>query len=167
MLAHMSFPSPMGVLRLHADEVALVGVFFPEHRGAPRVETVPVRRHPVLELASAELDEYFRGVRQVFTTPLAVRGSAFQNAVWALLRGIPFGARRSYADLARALERPRAVRAVGSANGRNPLSIFVPCHRVVAADGRLSGYAGGVASKQWLLDHEQRVLARAGVNPAL
>jgi methylated-DNA-[protein]-cysteine S-methyltransferase len=148
--------SPVGILRLLASDEALVGVYFEEHRGTPAVEARPVRSRPILDRAERELAEYFAGTRTRFTVPVEARGTAFQRAVWGALREIPFGERRSYAELARAVGRPRAVRAVGAANGKNPLSIVVPCHRVVGSDGSLTGYAGGLAAKERLLALETR-----------
>src|SRR5207302_31777 len=103
--------------------------------------------------AQRELDEYFQGRRRAFATPRAPRGTDFQRAVWAALLEIPFGETRTYTEIARKVGRPRAVRAVGSANAMNPLSVLVPCHRVLGAGGALTGYAGGTDRKQWLLDH--------------
>lgn len=149
-------PSPAGTLRLVASDAALVGVYFEAHRPAPSLEARPVRAHPILDRAGRELGEYFAGKRSRFTLPLEPRGTAFQRAVWGALMAIPFGERRSYAELAAAIGRPRAVRAVGAANGKNPLSIVVPCHRVVGSDGSLTGYAGGLAAKERLLALEAR-----------
>jgi methylated-DNA-[protein]-cysteine S-methyltransferase len=110
----------------------------------------------VLALAAAQLAEYFAGARRDFDVPLAPRGTGFQRLVWGELVKIPYGETRSYGDLARALGRPAASRAVGAANGRNPISILEPCHRVIAGSGALTGYAGGLAAKRWLLEHEAR-----------
>lgn len=108
-----------------------------------------------LDAAERQLTEYFAGERQVFDLVLEPMGTPFQLAAWQVLRTIRYGTTISYAEQARALGKPSAVRAVGGANGRNPLAIVVPCHRVVGADGRLTGYAGGVDRKAWLLDHER------------
>jgi len=110
----------------------------------------------VLRRAAAQLAEYFAGARRDFDVPLAPRGTGFQQRVWRELAKIPYGQTRSYGELARSLGRPTASRAVGAANGRNPISILVPCHRVVAGTGALTGYAGGLAAKRWLLEHEAR-----------
>jgi methylated-DNA-[protein]-cysteine S-methyltransferase len=107
-----------------------------------------------LPAASAQLTEYFDGGRLSFDLPLAPVGTAFQHSVWALIAAIPFGETRTYGELATELGRPSASRAVGTATGRNPISIVVPCHRVVGSTGRLTGYAGGVERKAFLLDHE-------------
>jgi methylated-DNA-[protein]-cysteine S-methyltransferase len=155
----------VGALRLLATDTALVGVYFPDHRRAPDLPSRRVARHDVLDHAGEELAQYFAGHRRSFTTPLAAEGTVFQRDVWAALTAIPFGARRSYGDIAAAIARPRAVRAVGAANGLDRLSLFVPCHRVVAADGSPCGYAGGVAAKRWLLDHERHAAHAPAMAP--
>jgi methylated-DNA-[protein]-cysteine S-methyltransferase len=110
--------------------------------------------HPILKATATQLGEYFAGTRMTFDLPLHPHGTDFQRAVWQQLSAIPHGETRSYADIARALGQPTATRAVGAANGRNPLSIVVPCHRVVGSTGALTGFAGGIAAKRWLLAHE-------------
>ena len=110
-----------------------------------------------LEQMTIELQEYFAGQRKEFTTPLALRGSPFQQAVWDLVRQIPYGETRSYLHVARQLGKPAAARAVGSANGSNPISIVIPCHRLVHTDGGLAGYGGGVWRKEWLLRFEENM----------
>jgi methylated-DNA-[protein]-cysteine S-methyltransferase len=151
--------SPVGTLRLVATSHALVGVYFEQHRRAPelfsRIDPEAAKQHSVLVQATRELTEYFAGSRRRFTVPLAPEGTEFQQAVWMGLREIPYGKIISYAELGHALGRSKASRAVGSANARNPLSIVVPCHRVIGASGKLTGYAGGVETKSWLLAHEQ------------
>lgn len=149
--------SPVGKLTLVADSDALVAVLWPEERdGRVRLESGPVQAqsHHVLERAEVQLGEYFKGHRRTFDLPLAPKGTDFQRQVWWSLADIPFGETASYAKQAAAVGRPRAMRAVGAANGRNPLSIVLPCHRVVGADGSLTGFAGGIETKRWLLDHE-------------
>jgi methylated-DNA-[protein]-cysteine S-methyltransferase len=158
-LAARLFPTPIGTLRLEATDSALIGVHFPSEARSPAPEARLVAAHPVLEQAARELEEYFRGQRRTFSIPLAATATAFQRDVWAALAAIPFGQCRSYAEIAAAIGRPRAVRAVGAANGANPLSILVPCHRVIGADGQLTGYGGGVRAKAWLLAHERSVSA--------
>jgi methylated-DNA-[protein]-cysteine S-methyltransferase len=111
--------------------------------------------HPVLRQAVAELDEYFAGTRKSFTVALDPAGTPFQLSVWGVLRAIPYGSTITYGEQARRLGDPAKARAVGAADGRNPLSIIVPCHRVVGASGALTGFAGGMAAKQWLLDFER------------
>lgn len=152
--------SPLGPLLLVAEGGALAAIWLPVHRGAPvqlaetpRAAAVAANER-VLAAAARQLDEYFGGRRIEFELPLAPGGTPFQRAVWAELARIPFGETRAYSDLARAIGRPTASRAVGAANGQNPLSIVVPCHRVLGRDGRLRGYAGGEPAKRWLLDHE-------------
>ena len=108
-----------------------------------------------------ELDEYFAGQRTEFTLPLAPSGTDFQQSAWKVLCGIPFGETISYGEQARRLGNPNAVRAVGGANGRNPIGIIVPCHRVIGADGSLTGFGGGMDVKRTLLDHERKVTASA------
>ena len=153
-----TMPSPVGELRLVAVEHALAAIYFPESRDAPVVAT-PARSapdHPVLRLAAVQLAEYFAGDRDRFSIPLAPRGTPFQHKVWQALAAIPYGETRSYGEIARAIGTPSASRAVGAANGRNPLPIIVPCHRVIGADGTLTGFGGGLDAKRWLLAHEQR-----------
>jgi methylated-DNA-[protein]-cysteine S-methyltransferase len=147
----MSLDSPLGVLRLHARGDALTGLYLPA-QVAPLARPGRAR---VLELAAAQLAEYFAGERTTFAVPLAAIGTPFQHDVWDALVAIPYGATRSYGELATALGRPTGGRAVGAANGKNPISIIVPCHRVIAASGELTGYAGGLPAKQWLLAHER------------
>lgn len=149
--------SPLGALRLYARAGALVGVYFEAHRPAPRVDPDAIERgdEAVLRRASEQLAEYFAGARTAFDLPIALeRGTAFTRSVWSALAGIAHGERITYADLARRLGRPRAVRAVGAANARNPLSIVLPCHRVIGADGSLTGFGGGLPAKQYLLKLE-------------
>jgi AraC family transcriptional regulator of adaptative response/methylated-DNA-[protein]-cysteine methyltransferase len=115
--------------------------------------------HAHLDQLESELAEYFAGARRSFDVPIAPIGTAFERRAWEFLQSIPFGQTRSYGDEARALDTPRAVRAVGRANGMNYISIVIPCHRVIGSNGELTGYGGGLARKRWLLDHERRVLA--------
>lgn len=154
MLTMTTIESPLGTVRLFGDLDALVGVYLPAQRAPEAV----ARRTPVLDRAAEQLAAYFAGELHAFDVPLAPRGTPFQRAVWDQLVRIPLGTTRSYGELAHALGRPSASRAVGTANGRNPLSIIVPCHRVVGASGALTGYAGGLAAKQWLLEHERRLV---------
>jgi methylated-DNA-[protein]-cysteine S-methyltransferase len=152
-----SIQSPIGPLTLVAAGGALRGVYMHDHRGAgaPIPEGAARRPdEPALRQAARELDEYFARARRRFTVPLAPQGTEFQRAVWSALTGIDFGVTRSYADIARAIGRPTATRAVGAANGQNPISIIIPCHRVVGSDGSLTGYGGGLERKRWLLAHE-------------
>ena len=166
--SHTIIDSPLGELTLVAHDGALAGLYFAEHTRRPPSSTFGVRDATGFAAATEQLDEYFRGGRTEFELPLAPRGDAFQRRVWELLRRIPYGQTRSYGRLAAELGDPALARAVGAANGRNPISVIVPCHRVVGANGALTGYAGGLTRKQFLLDLEgaatagQMLLGRLG-----
>jgi len=156
------FPSPLGELVLAASDTGLKGVFFPVHRNRAAPEEQPGwveddGRGPagaLLARVRRQLTEYFDRTRTTFDLPLDAAGSAFERRVWDLLRTIPYGATTSYGQLARRLGDPHATRAVGAANGKNPIPIIVPCHRVVGARGELTGFGGGLDRKRWLLEHE-------------
>jgi methylated-DNA-[protein]-cysteine S-methyltransferase len=154
--------TPIGPLRLGAEGDALVDVHLPGRRRAAGAGSRTDPAHPVLARAHEQLAEYFAGERTRFDLPLRARGTAFQERVWAALAEIPFGETRSYSAIAAEVGRPDAVRAVGAAIGRNPLPIVLPCHRVIGADGSLTGFAGGTPMKAWLLRHERGVLAARG-----
>jgi methylated-DNA-[protein]-cysteine S-methyltransferase len=156
VLTMTTIRSPLGELRLYAAIDKLVGLYLPGRAAPPGVE----RHADVLGCAAAQLTEYFAGQRHAFDLPLAPRGTGFQALVWDALTRIPHGETRSYRELACSIGRPSACRAVGAANGRNPIAIIVPCHRVVASNGELTGYAGGLAAKRWLLDHERATIDR-------
>ncbi len=158
-LSTLTAKSPVGPLRFYATEGGLTAIYLENHTGAPVLSATEREDHPVLLAARRQLEEYFAGARRSFDLPLAPVGTPFQQTVWKALREIPLGATWSYGDLARHIGRAGAARAVGAANGRNPLSIVVPCHRVVGTNGTLTGYAGGVPVKRWLLEHEQRLRA--------
>lgn len=145
--------TPIGTLTLHSDGAALTGLEF-ELKRYPLPEA-PLGNDRVLDQARRELDRYFAGALQNFSVPVAPRGTAFQLEVWDALTKIPYGATRSYGEQARAIGRPAAVRAVGAANGRNPIAIVIPCHRVIGAGGALTGFGGGLECKQALLDLER------------
>jgi methylated-DNA-[protein]-cysteine S-methyltransferase len=164
-LAERHIDSPLGRLRLVADAVALHAVYFAEQARAGAEALPEAAEHPVLATAASQLADYFAGTRTTFDLPLAFSGSAFQGRVWRGLLDVPFAAQWSYAQLAAHVGAPRAMRAVGAANGRNPLAIVVPCHRVVGADGSLTGYGGGLPAKRWLLAHEAAVAGRRGARP--
>jgi methylated-DNA-[protein]-cysteine S-methyltransferase len=151
--------TPIGELLLTSDGEALTGVFMEPIQSSGRAAAARETDadDAVLRVAREQLAAYFAGALTSFDLPLAARGTPFQERVWAALREVPFGTTVSYGDIARRIASPAAVRAVGAANGRNPLPIVVPCHRVVGADGSLTGFGGGVARKQWLLAHEARV----------
>lgn len=153
-VSHTIMNSPLGELTLVAHDGALAGLYFAEHTRRPPSSSFGVRDDTGFASAMEQLDEYFRGARTEFDLPLAPRGDTFQRRVWELLRRIPYGQTRSYGQLAAELGDPALARAVGAANGRNPISVIVPCHRVVGANGALTGYAGGLARKQFLLDLE-------------
>jgi len=144
--------TPIGRLRLVSTGSHLAAIEFEHHHSEPGADNQAT--DAVLERAAAQLLEYFAGRRRQFELPLAAAGTAFQRQVWGALAAIPWGELRSYADIARAIERPTAVRAVGAANGRNPLPIVVPCHRVVGSNGSLTGFAGGLGIKRRLLELE-------------
>lgn len=159
MISSRLVQSPLGQLQLVVEAGRLCRVAFPgEHWPA-----LPASTAPVLQAAAAQLAEYFAGTRRVFDLPLAPAGTDFQRAVWGELARIPWGETRSYGELARAVGRPRAARAVGAANGRNPLPVVLPCHRVIGADGALTGYTGGLERKRCLLLLEGQRLAPAQV----
>jgi len=160
MLAQRSLRTPIGVLRVTASD-----------RGVTNIDRVATKSNRVARQSSQrgtpaaqrqadravrELREYFAGKRTRFTVPVHLEGTPFQERAWATMCKIPFGGTISYAEQARSMRAPRAVRAVGSANGANPVPIIVPCHRVVASNGGLGGYALGLAMKRWLLAHESR-----------
>lgn len=150
-----TIPSPVGPLHLVADgDGALTHLLFDDERW-PTPDARPAPRAAPFREVRTQLEQYFAGERRAFDLPLAPRGTPFQLAAWAALRDIPHGRTRSYAQQAAAIGRPAAVRAVGAANGRNPIAVVVPCHRVVGADGGLTGYGGGVDRKRVLLDLER------------
>ena len=150
------YQSPTGTMTLQANDAGLLGAWFETQTTQPDELGTLAPQHPLLVEAINQLNEYFGGQRKHFELPIAAAGTAFQQQVWQALTTIPFGKTWSYQDLANAIHNPRAVRAVGLANGKNPLSIIVPCHRVIGKNGSLTGYAGGVAVKAWLLEHESR-----------
>lgn len=159
--AFKTIASPVGELTLVASERGLAAILWenddPDRvRLAPRVEDAD---HPVLNRAQAQLADYFAGTLQSFDLPLDFKGTDFQKQVWQALLAIPFGETRSYAEIARAIGRPSACRAVGAANGRNPISIVAPCHRVIGTNGALTGFAGGLDAKRLLLRLEGQLAA--------
>jgi methylated-DNA-[protein]-cysteine S-methyltransferase len=165
-MIHSTIPSPVGPLLLAADDAGLRVIEFPSPRHrVQREDDWQEGDHPVLREARSQLDAYFAGTLHGFDLPLAPRGTAFQQQVWMALREIPYGKAISYAELALRIGKPAAMRAVGSANGRNPLPIVVPCHRVIGADGSLTGFGGGLPTKQFLLQLEG-ALATADLPPA-
>ena len=157
-LQALAFDSPIGRLRLLAEDEALVALHLPNQtaQGGSPTST----DSPLLAQAREQLEAYVAGARQIFDLPLAPRGTAFQRSVWRALTAIPFGTTRSYGEIAASVGRPAASRAVGAANGQNPIAIVVPCHRVIGANGTLTGFGGGLAIKEWLLRHEQQAKTR-------
>jgi methylated-DNA-[protein]-cysteine S-methyltransferase len=159
-LVYKIMDSPVGKLKLVASDKGLVAIFW-ENDSPRRVrlgELVEDAGHPVLRETERQLEEYFAGKRRSFSLALDMRGTRFQNDVWEALLAIPFGETRSYGQLAKQLGNPKATRAVGAANGRNPISIVVPCHRVIGSSGKLTGFAGGLDTKAHLLKLEGRDL---------
>jgi methylated-DNA-[protein]-cysteine S-methyltransferase len=154
MLKTMMVKSPIGDLQLVASASALVALHLPESDD-PRDDSAELGTNPLLRRVADQLAEYFARERREFDVPLAARGTAFQQRVWDALVRIPFGEIRSYGDIAKAIGRPAGSRAVGAANGKNPIAIIVPCHRVIGANGTLTGYGGGLPTKKWLLEHER------------
>ncbi|HEY2684619.1 MAG TPA: methylated-DNA--[protein]-cysteine S-methyltransferase [Steroidobacteraceae bacterium] len=147
--------SPIGPLMLSSDGEALTGLYMGKPSKRPNLEGwVEDAEHPVLKKTARQLQEYFAGKRRHFELPLKFNGTEFQRRVWQLLTEIPFGETRTYGQLARQLDNPSACRAVGLANGKNPIAVIVPCHRVIGADGSLTGFGGGLPRKEWLLSHE-------------
>lgn len=149
--------SPTGRLRLFADSAHLLAILW--ENDAPNRVVLPaaenVQEHDVLQAAASQLQAYFAGDLNAFTVPLRLQGTAFQQQVWQALQTIPYGQTRTYKDIAASIGRPSASRAVGAAIGRNPVSIIVPCHRVLGVNGNLTGFAGGLDNKRFLLDLEQ------------
>ena len=146
--------SPVGTLTVAVTDAGLHAIEFPENRHPQRRIGWVQRDHPLLGQARRQLQEYFAGQRRAFELPLAPQGTPFQRQVWLALAAIPYGRTESYAQLAARVDRPAAMRAVGAANGRNPLPIVLPCHRVIGADGSLTGFGGGLPTKRFLLQLE-------------
>ena len=156
MRTHTMIDSPMGPLTLVATDGTLSGVYMEDQLHMPDPSTFGQRVSSGFEEAAEQLGEYFAGQRKDFTLRTRLAGSDFQRRVWQAVTAIPYGQTWTYAQLADGVGRRDRLRAVGAANGRNPLAVVVPCHRVVGSDGSLTGYAGGLARKRFLLDLEQR-----------
>lgn len=152
---HSQVPSPVGVLTLTSDGDALTGLYMENQKHRPELPADSVRDDSRFTAVREQLAAYFAGELQRFDVRLDAAGTAFQQRVWQALTAIPFGATETYGGLAARLGKPSASRAVGLANGRNPIGIIVPCHRVLGASGALTGYGGGLARKQWLMAHER------------
>ena len=177
MTYYTIFESPIGKLLLTSDGTHITRLFMNDHEGGPtatagfaeekdaraKFGSLPLleweagEHLPVIQKAKAQIDDFFAGKRQDFDIPLKPVGSEFQRTVWDELTRIPFGKTISYGELAKRIGKPDAPRAVGLANGKNPISIIVPCHRVIGASGKLTGYGGGIDRKMWLLEHEATV----------
>ncbi|MEJ2554991.1 MAG: methylated-DNA--[protein]-cysteine S-methyltransferase [Anaerolineae bacterium] len=142
------YASPIGLIEIGSTATAVASLSFVERRRSD------FDSHPVLDEATRQIAEYFDGTRHAFDLPIDLQGTQFQREVWQQLLRVPFGQMVSYQAIANVIDRPRAARAVGAANGSNPISIIVPCHRVVGSDGSLTGYGGGLWRKEWLLRHE-------------
>jgi methylated-DNA-[protein]-cysteine S-methyltransferase len=141
--------TPIGMLEIRADGQGVSRVGFVEQEQSPVA-------NPLTDMAKVQLGEYFDGQRQAFDLPLSIQGTDFQRQVWQRLLEVPFGQTDSYQSIALQINNPKAVRAVGSANGKNKIAIVIPCHRIIGANGTLTGYAGGLDRKSWLLEWEQK-----------
>jgi methylated-DNA-[protein]-cysteine S-methyltransferase len=148
--------SPVGPLLLRGNGQALTGMFMQKQRYRPDLPENCIRDDSLFVAIKEQLTAYFAGALQTFDMPLAPQGTEFQKTVWKGLLDIPFGVTESYGSLAKRIGHDGAARAVGLANGHNPIGIIIPCHRVIGANGSLTGYGGGIERKQWLLEHEQR-----------
>lgn len=142
--------TPVGILELKGDAEGLASVLFKDSENVVVSEKIPQE----LKNSVSQLQEYFEGKRQEFSLTLSPEGTDFQKRVWKQLQAIPFGKTTSYQQMANQLGDPKVIRAAASANGKNPISIIIPCHRVIGSDGSLTGYAGGLHRKKWLLEHE-------------
>ncbi|MEK9806680.1 MAG: methylated-DNA--[protein]-cysteine S-methyltransferase [Halieaceae bacterium] len=159
------YKSPFGILEIEASDEGISAIRWPstpdDKQPHPPITTSSLGRpeSPLLETAKTQLDEYFQGARNNFELPLSLTGTPFQQLVWNALKAIPYGTTKSYGAIANAIDRPRAVRAVGRAIGSNPIPLIIPCHRVIGAGGKLTGFSGGLDRKRWLLNREDAVLA--------
>jgi methylated-DNA-[protein]-cysteine S-methyltransferase len=154
-LYQLDYESPVGIIEITGSEEAIYTILFSEKE---KVEhKISAETPKVLEESLKQLDEYFKGERQEFTIPYYMEGTDFQKKVWTALIQIPFAETGSYKDIAVSVGNEKAVRAVGMTNGKNKLSIIVPCHRIIGSNGKLTGYAGGLWRKEWLLQHEKSI----------
>ncbi|MBW4552425.1 MAG: methylated-DNA--[protein]-cysteine S-methyltransferase [Aphanocapsa sp. GSE-SYN-MK-11-07L] len=162
MIYFTTYESPIQTLRLVADGRSLIGLYMlsEKHGLIPANDWIEDDTVAPFPEAKQQLTAYFAGSLTEFDLPLQMLGTAFQRQVWSVLAAIPYGKTISYGELAQQIGQPKASRAVGLANGRNPVSIIVPCHRVIGANGKLTGYGGGIERKQWLLNHERLVLMK-------
>lgn len=153
MISFWRYDSPLGIYTVAEDGEGICALFFGERPGK---EKRTMQETPLLKRAAAQMAEYFSGARRSFDLPLSLKGTPFQMVDWAALREIPYGQTRCYQQIAEQLGNPKACRAVGMANNRNPVAVIIPCHRVLGKDGKLVGYAGGLSVKQGLLALEQK-----------
>jgi methylated-DNA-[protein]-cysteine S-methyltransferase len=160
MMHFAHIQTPIGNLRLRASDRALIAVDHTNQQSHTDDSWIENSEHPVLQQAAEELEHYFAGKITTFHTLLAPSGTDFQQQVWQALKSIPYGASASYSDIAQLIDNPQAVRAVGAANAQNPLSIFIPCHRVIGKNDSLTGYAGGINNKSYLLELEKAFSAK-------
>ena len=149
------YQSPIGKMTIQVNDQGLMGVWFSTQKTIPKILGVKSESNALIIETQSQLNDYFKDLRREFNLPLFLQGTLFQQQAWQALRKIPFGETRSYLQQAQSIHKPKAVRAIGSANAKNPISIIVPCHRVIAANGALTGHAGGLELKLWLLDHEK------------
>jgi len=152
-LATIYIDSPVGVLGITANDHAILRLWFEDDMKELSKESLV---HPILASAVQELTAYFNGSMEAFRTPLALQGTDFQVQVWSILRDIPYGSTISYGKQSQILGNPKSIRAVGTTNGKNPIVIMVPCHRVIGSNQDLIGFGGGLARKKWLLEHEKK-----------
>ncbi|CAB5054244.1 MAG: methylated-DNA--[protein]-cysteine S-methyltransferase [Actinobacteria bacterium] len=163
------FEAPFGVVTVVGSDLGIRFVMFDNDAHPKPLEKLRISDteiHDSVNSAITQLKEYFEGSRRDFELSLDLQGTEFQVAAWNALAEIPYGRTASYGQQAASIGRPKAVRAIGGANGRNPVAIVLPCHRIVGADGSLTGFGGGIAVKKWLLDHEHTMLHSATSNPA-
>lgn len=147
------YSSPIGLIEVTGNEEGILGVYFMDIK--KKTSATP---HPCLKECIYQLDEYFKGIRREFGLKLNPKGTAFQEKVWSKLLTVPYGKTASYLDISKLIGDVKATRAVGNANGSNPISVIIPCHRVIGVSGKLVGYGGGIKRKEWLLNHERNTL---------
>ena len=167
--SRLTYQAPFGVITVVGSDLGIRYVMFSDDAHPKPLERLRISEtaiHDSVNNAITQLDEYFAGSRRNFDVPLDLHGTEFQVAAWNALSKIPYGHTASYGQQAALIGRPKAVRAIGGANGRNPVAIVLPCHRIVGADGSLTGFGGGIEVKKWLLDHEQAILHSATSNRA-
>ena len=166
MMYQQSLMTPLGELVVRASESGITHVEFLDMTDSQQTDNegrcITEYGNAITALGIEQLSEYFAGERQIFALPLVPQGTEFQHKIWTALQTIEFGLTCSYADIAKHIHQPTAARAVGMANGKNPIAIVIPCHRVIGKNGTLTGYAGGLDKKSWLLQHEQAAFTLVG-----